>query len=199
MNKALLKPAEFFLRARERPPRPWQGYLVVFAAYLLSGAANQLATRNLPNPTLLGPSWVWMAIGVVIGSLVLWGLLGFLLHLLTGLGARAFELAGWIFAPGIVTGLGLLVVAALFPVEASLPPPPTDPNQLTPWLRQYQSAVHTSTFAQAGRVLGLLGMLWGAWILYHGTRVLAERKAALVVALYLLVIVVLSLPSLFTK
>jgi len=187
VTEVLLEPYKFFARAKERPARPWLGYLVVLLASLLSGLASQLATRNLPAPPVLGPTWVWTAIGIAIGSLVVWGVLGFVLHLLTGLGGRAFELAGWVFAPGVLTGLALLAAAAVFPIEARLPPPPSDPAELGSWLRTYQAAVHAAPYSRISQLLGLLGTLWGAWILYAGARTFVPQRANLVIGVYLAV------------
>ncbi len=185
MTEVLLEPTKFFEKTKERPPRPWLGYSVVLLASLVSTLASRIATRELPSPSAFGPNWVWEVVGVIVGSLAVWGLLGFLLHLLTGLGPRAFELAGWTFAPGIVLGLVVLAVAALVPVEAKLPPPPTEFDQLRDWLKGYEAAIRASTYGQVSRVGGILGTLWGAWILYAGTRVFAEKRAALVVGVFL--------------
>ena len=185
MTEVLLEPLKFFSRIKERPARPWLGYLVVLLASLLSGLASQLAVRNFPSPPALGSPWVWTAIGIALGSLLVWGIFGFVVHLLTGLGGRAFELVGWASAPGVLTGLALLAVAALFPVEASLPPPPADPAELGGWLRTYQATIQASSFSKISQLLGLLGTLWGAWILYTGTRTFAPGREKPVVGVYL--------------
>ncbi len=190
MTEVLLEPYKFFARAKERPARPWLGYLVVLLASLLSGLASQLAVRNLPSPPALGSPWVWTAIGIALGSLLVWGIFGFVVHLLTGLGGRAFELVGWASAPGVLTGLALLAVAALFPVEASLPPPPADPAELGGWLRTYQATIQAAPFSQISQLLALIGTLWGAWILYAGARTFAPSRAKLVVGVYLAVMLV---------
>ena len=185
MTDLLLEPARFFERTKERPPRPWLGYLVALLATLVSMLANELATRELPSPQALGQSWIWQFVGLVLGSLIVWGFFGFVFHLLTGLGARAFELAGWVFAPGVVLGLAVLAVAALFPVEAKLPPPPADLGAIREWLKGYQAAVHASIYGQVSRWSGVLGTLWGAWILHAGARTFAAKRAALVTGVYL--------------
>ncbi len=185
MTEVLLEPIKFFARIQERPARPWLGYLVVLLASLLSGLASQLAVRGLPSPPALGSPWVWTVIGIALGSLFVWGVFGFVTHLLTGLGGRAFELVGWAFAPGVLTGLALLAVAALFPVEASLPPPPADPAELGGWLRAYQATIQASSFSKISQLLGLLGTLWGAWILYAGARTFAPGREKPVVGVYL--------------
>lgn len=185
MTEVLLEPKAFFERAKARPPRPWLGYLVVLLASLLAGMANQLATRELPSPPFLGPNGLFLLVGVVLGSLFLWGLLGFVFHLVSGLGARAFELAGWASAPGVVTGLVLLAAAALFPVQANLPPPPADPVELREWLEAYQAAIRASTYTQIGRWAGVLNLLWSTWIVYVGGQVFAEKRAVWLTAVYL--------------
>jgi len=201
MMEVLLEPTKFFEKAKERPPRPWISYLVVLLAGLISALASQLAARDLPAPTLFGPSWLWLLVGVLIGSLILWGIFGFLLHLLTGLGARAYEIAGWTFAPGVVLGLVLLALAALFPIEARLPPPPPplEIAQLKDWMHGYEAAVRASLFSQVSRWLNLIGVLWGAWILYAGVRVFAAKRATLVVSLYLAIQAALYLLSFFGR
>ncbi len=187
MTEILLEPDKFFARTRARPPRPWLGYGVAFLATLLAALAGQLAARNLPSPSILGSSWLWLVVGAAIGSLVAWGFFGFLFHLASGLGPRAFELAGWVYAPGVVLGLVLLATAALFPVEATLPPPPSDPGQIRAWLKAYQAATHAALYHQIARGVGVVGMAWGAWILYAGARVFAGKRAALLTGLYLAV------------
>ncbi len=199
MTEVLLEPYKFFARAKERPARPWLGYLVVLLASLLSGLASQLAVRNLPSPPALGSPWVWMAIGIALGSLLVWGIFGFVVHLLTGLGGRAFELVGWASAPGVLTGLALLAVAALFPVEASLPPPPADPAELGGWLRTYQATIRAAPFSQISQLLALIGTLWGAWILYAGAQTFAPSRAKLVVGVYLAVMLVFLLLGVFLR
>ncbi len=199
MTEVLLEPYKFFARAKERPARPWLGYLVVLLASLLSGLASQLAVRNLPSPPALGSPWVWTAIGIALGSLLVWGIFGFVVHLLTGLGGRAFELVGWASAPGVLTGLALLAVAALFPVEASLPPPPADPAELGGWLRTYQATIQAAPFSQISQLLALIGTLWGAWILYAGARTFAPSRAKLVVGVYLAVMLVFLLLGVFLR
>ena len=195
MMDVLLEPVKFFEKTRERPPRPWLGYLVVFLTSFLSGLASQLATRTLHAPQGFGPSWLWMLVGVVLGSLIMWGLFGFIFHLVTGLGARAFELAGWAFAPGVVVGLLLLAVAALYPIQASLPPAPADPSQLKDWLHAYQAAVRNSTYTQVGRWAGVLSVLWSAWIVYAGGRVFAEKRAVLLVVIFLVIEALFMVPG----
>ena len=187
MIELLLEPAKFFARKKDERPRPWIAYLYVLAATTFGMLASQLAERNLPPPPGLGGSlqWLILGIGTVIASLVVWGLLGFVIHLLTGLGARAFELAGWAFAPAVVTSLVAVAVAAVFPIQASVPPPPADPAELRDWMKTYQAAVQHSTFYQANRILGLLGNLWSAALLYLGTKTFAEKRAALVAGVYL--------------
>jgi len=199
MTEVLLEPYKFFARAKERPARPWLGYLVVLLASLLSGLASQLAVRNLPSPPALGSPWVWTAIGIALGSLLVWGIFGFVVHLLTGLGGRAFELVGWASAPGVLTGLALLAVAALFPVEASLPPPPADPAELGGWLRTYQATIQAAPFSRISQLLALIGTLWGAWILYAGARTFAPSRAKLVVGVYLAVMLVFLLLGVFLR
>jgi hypothetical protein len=197
MIDVLLEPVKFFEKTRERPPRPWLGYLVVLLTSLLTGLASQLATRELSSPPTFGPNWLWMLIGIVLGSLIMWGLFGFIFHLVTGLGARAFELAGWAFAPGVVMGLLLLAVAALFPIQGNLPPPPADPGHLRDWLHAYQAAVRASTYTQVSRWAGLLSVLWSAWIVYAGGRVFAEKRAVLLVVVFLVIEALFMIPGFF--
>ncbi len=186
MTEVLLEPTKFFEKTKERPPRPWLGYSVVFLASLVSTLASRIATRELPSPSAFGPNWVWEVVGVIVGSLAVWGLLGFLPHLLTGLGPRAFELAGWVFAPWAVLGPPLLMLSALIPVEARLAPLPDDPALRAAWLDAYQTAVQTSFSVQLVHWARTLRVLWGGWILYAGVRTLAPKRAVLATGAYLI-------------
>jgi len=189
MIELLLEPAKFFARKKDESPRPWIAYLYVLAATALGMLASQLAERNLPaNLGFSGAAeWAIYAVGTLLTSLIVWGILGFLIHLLTGLGARAFEIAGWAFAPAVVTSLVAVAVAAVFPIQGDIPPMPEDPAELRDWMNTYRSVLQSSLFYQANRVLGLLGSLWSAALLYLGTKTFAEKRAALVTGIYLAV------------
>ncbi len=197
MMDVLLEPVKFFEKTRERPPRPWLGYLVAVLASLVPGLASLVASRELGNPVGFGPSWLWMLLGALVAGLFFWGLFGVAFHFATGLGARAFELAGWAFAPGVVVGLLLLAVGALFPIQADLPPRPTDPSQFENWFRAYQTAVRASTYTQVSRWAGVLSVLWSAWIVYAGGRVFAEKRAVLLVVIFLVIEAFFMVPGFF--
>jgi len=189
MLELILEPTKFFHRKKEEKPRPWAAFLYAFVAILLNSLAFELATRNLPSPMgFAGPvKWlVYVAAALVVG-LVIWGVLGLIIHLLTGLGARAFELAGWTFVPSVVTALVALAVAAVFPVQGDLPPYPEDPRAMGEWIRAYNALVQSSLFSRVNLFLDVASGLWSAALLYLGLKVLAPKRAVLVTAVYLLI------------
>ena len=186
MIELLLAPYRFFERAQGHPPRPWLGLLVAALANLTVLLAYELATRELPKTAAFSASGPWRAVDLLLGIPLSWGLLGLVLHFLTGLGPRAFELAGWVFAPWAVLGPPLLMVSALIPVEARLAPFPDDPALRAAWLDAYQRAVQTSFSVQLAHWARALRVLWGGWILYAGVRTLAPKRAVLATGAYLI-------------
>jgi len=168
----------------QRSPRIWTAYGVFFLGIMVAAIASQLAARNLPASTTFASPWAMAIIGALVGSLIMWCLIGLLVMLLSGTGSRSFEIAGWSGAAMLTAGLALLVLAAFFPIHGSVPPVPTDAKQLADWMKQYQYVVQHSTYGRFSRWFSLLGMLWGAWIIYGGVLVFNRARAALTAGMY---------------
>ena len=186
MTEVLFQPYAFFEKLRQRPPRVWAAYGVYLLATLLTAVASQLAVRALAAPVPMGNPWIWTLLGAPLAALVMWGIFGFVVMLISGAGSRAYEVVGWAAAPSVVAGLLLLVAAALFPVQGTVPPAPSDPALMAEWLKSYQAVVQASTFTQISRTLALLALLWSSWIVYAGLGVFARARAALGAGVYLL-------------
>ncbi len=186
MIEVLFQPKAFFSRLAEKAPRVWPAFGVYFLALLVTAVGSQLALRNLASPVAFGSPWLWAVVGSLPAAFVMWGLFGFVVMLASGSGARAFEVVGWAAAPSLVLGLVLLAAGALFPVQGTVPPAPSDPAQLAEWMKSYQAVVQASTFTQISRTLALLALLWSSWIVYAGLGVFARARAALGAGVYLL-------------
>ncbi len=185
MTEVLFNPSGFFGRLAQREARIWPAYAVYLLAVLLSALGSQLALRSLPSPLAIGNPWLWAVVGSLVAALAMWGIFGFLVMLASGTGARAFEVVGWAAAPGVVTGLLLLAAGALFPVQGVVPPAPSDPAQLAEWMKAYQAVAQSGVFTQVSRALGLVMLIWSAWIVYTGVGVFARSRAALAAGVYL--------------
>jgi len=185
MVEVLFQPHVFFSRLKEKRPSIWTAFGVYFLSIFLAAMSSQLALRELPSPVTFGNPWLWTAIGSLIAALIVWGLFGFIIMLISGTGSRAFEVVGWAAAPSLVIGLIMLAVAALFPASGTVPPPPSDPTQMADWMKAYQTVVQASTYSQISRILGLAALLWSSWILFAGIQVFARTRAAISAGVYL--------------
>jgi hypothetical protein len=87
--------------------------------------------------------------------------------------------AGWASLPGVVVGLVLLPLAALFPVSGNLAAPPslTDADALQQWTAQYTALVRGATFSRVAQGLSVVGGIWSVGLTYVALRVLVPQRA----------------------
>lgn len=201
MTEILFNPKEFFLRLKDRPPALGGPVLLVLLASFLAGLVEVLATRLLPSPFPMGGGLARALglLGAALGGVAVWGILGLILRLLAGPRARAWEVLGWTSAPGVVLGLVLLPVAALWPISGNLPEPPS-PDQVQAfqdWLKAYEGLRQASLYQRLFQALNVLTTFWSLALIYLGLRTLVPERALLgtlgMGVLYLLTL----LPSLF--
>ncbi|RIH83456.1 Yip1 domain protein [Meiothermus luteus] len=181
MVEVLFSPRQFFQTLQARKPNLVPPFLIVLAATTLATLGNLLLVRLLPTP-VPGGFTLQLVIGLlggVVGGIAFWGLGGLIIRLLAGPDSRAWEVYGWGNAPGLLVGLVLLPVGALFPITADLPPLPplSDTEALQAWQRAYQTAVASAPVSRVGQGLGLLSLAWSLWVIASGLRVLAPQRA----------------------
>ncbi len=187
MMEVLFQPQVFFSRLKEKTPSIWTAFMVYFLAVLLASLGSQLATRELPSPVTFGNPWLLVFVGSFLAALLMWGFFGFVVMLVSGIGARAFEVVGWAAAPSLVAGLVMLAAGALFPVQGTVPPPPSDPTQMGEWMKAYQAVVQSGVYTQISRALGIVALLWSTWIVYAGVGVFARARATIAAGAYLVI------------
>ncbi|MCS7193595.1 MAG: YIP1 family protein [Meiothermus sp.] len=181
MVEALLSPRQFFQALQERRPNLTAPFLIVLAASTLATLGNLLLVRLLPPSTPGGFALQLLLglVGGVVGGIVFWGLGGLIIRLLAGPDSRAWEVYGWGNVPGLLVGLVLLPIGALFPITAELPPLPplNDTEAFRAWQRTYQAAVASAPTTRVVQGLGLVSLAWSLWIIGTGLRVLVPQRA----------------------
>lgn len=184
MLEVLTQPSRFFQGLSERKPNLVAPFLIVVFGVTLSVVGQVFLTRLLPVPGGFAVQAAFAIVGGLIFGILIWGVLGLLIRWLAGADSRAWEVYGWSLTPGLLIGLILLPLAALFPVTGDLPPTPplTDVEALRAWQKQFQELVRGATGTQIFRVLSLLATLWSLWLLYSGLRVFAPARAVLATA-----------------
>ncbi|MCL6569218.1 MAG: YIP1 family protein [Meiothermus silvanus] len=178
MGDLLIAPRAFFERLKASKPTLFAPWLVAVLASLLASLANVVATRFLPSLSF-GSPLVFAVLGGIIFGLLAWGIYGLVLRLLAGAESRAWEVAGWASLPGVVVGLVLLPLAALFPVSGNLAAPPglTDAEALREWTAQYTALVRGATFSRVAQGASVVGGIWSVGLTYVALRVLVPQRA----------------------
>ena len=178
MGDLLTAPRAFFEQLKGRPPALLVPALIAVLATLLASLANVVATRLLPSLSF-GSPLVFALLGGIVFGLVSWGVYGLVLRMLAGAESRAWEVAGWASLPGVVMGLVLLPIAALFPITGNLAAPPSlgDAEALREWTAQYSGLVRGATFSRIAQVLSVVGGFWSIGLTYVALRVLVPQRA----------------------
>jgi len=183
MFDAVIQPMNFFKALAERKPNLVTPFFVVMAGTAAASLGQVLLIRLLPSfvPWGLPVQLVLALLGGVVFGMLFWGLGGLIIRLLAGADSRAWEVFGWASLPGLLVGLVLVPLGALFPITAALPPipPATDPDAVLAWQREYQQVIGAATGTRILQILGILGSIWSFWIIWSGLKILAPSRALL--------------------
>ncbi|PZA07956.1 MULTISPECIES: YIP1 family protein [unclassified Meiothermus] len=177
MGDLLIAPRAFFERLKDSQPALFAPLLVAVLASVLTNLAGVLANRLLPSPGF-GSPLVFAILGGIVFGVVTWGVYGLILRVLAGAESRAWEVAGWASLPGVVVGLMLLPVAALFPITGNLGAPPSlgEAEALQEWAKQYAALVRGAPFTWIAQGVSVIGGIWGIGLIYAALRVLAPQR-----------------------
>jgi hypothetical protein len=183
MLDVLLQPTGFFRALAKRKPNLVAPFFIVMAGTVAASLGQVLLVRLLPSvvPGGLPVQLVFALVGGAVFGILLWGIGGLMIRLLAGPDSRAWEVYGWASVPGLLMGLVLVPLGALFPITGDLPPlpPATDPEALRAWQRDYQQVIGAATGTRVLQGLGIVGLFWSFWIIWSGLKVLAPGRALL--------------------
>lgn len=174
---ALYDPDAFFERESEDPELLFPA-LVVIAAGLLAAMAS-LPMMNYLQRSLTGPAsgggsllLITTVVGVFVGQVVGWVIVAAVLHFVSGLAfdgdgpfTETLAVAGWGYAPAVVGALVSLFGS--YWVFSNRPPGSVSSSQEAQmFLQELQSIPEM----QALTVVGMLFVLWQAFVWAHGIR-----------------------------